>query len=357
MAPVRNSRVIFNSIPEGFPEPGKTTVYEDKKTIDLEHVALHGGFIVKTLVLSIDPYMRGRMRPADIQSYVVSRPFSEDLSMGNLSPIFLQPAFTIGEPLVGHGVGVVVRSENSKVKKGDHVYGMLTHEEYSIHSDLDSEGLIILTNTHNLPWSAYVGVAGMPGKTAWMAWKEFSHAKKGETAFVTAGGEQQARLVIQLAKLDGLKVIASAGSEEKVKFMKSLGADVVFNYKTTETADVLKKEGPIDIFWDNVGGETLEAALDAAAVNARFIVGVLYRILYNIMRIIERSISMNGFIIFRMEQKFNDAFYATIPDKVAKGELKYTEEVTDGLQKVGDVLLAVQKGENKAKAVVRVAEK
>ncbi|KAG6805900.1 hypothetical protein H0H92_013545, partial [Tricholoma furcatifolium] len=70
MAPVRNARVIFNSIPEGFPEPGKTTVYEDKKTIDLEHVALHGGFILKTLVLSIDPYMRGRMRPAEIQSYI-----------------------------------------------------------------------------------------------------------------------------------------------------------------------------------------------------------------------------------------------------------------------------------------------
>ncbi|KAG6806071.1 hypothetical protein H0H92_012810 [Tricholoma furcatifolium] len=130
--------------------------------------------------------------------------------------------------------------------------------------------------------------------------------------------------------------------------MKSLGADVVFNYKTTKTADVLKKEGPIDIFWDNVGGETLEAALDAAAVNARFI---------NMLRIIERSISMNGFVVLRMEHKFNDAFYAKIPDKVAKGELKYTEEVTDGLQKVGDVLLAVQKGENKAKAVVRVAEK
>ncbi|KAG6823670.1 hypothetical protein H0H93_003256, partial [Arthromyces matolae] len=78
-------------------------------------------------------------------------------------------------------------------------------------------------------------------------------------------------LVIQLAKLDGLKVIASAGSDEKVNFMKSLGADVAFNYKKVKTSDILKKEGPIDVYWDNVGGETLEAALDAAATNARFI--------------------------------------------------------------------------------------
>ncbi|KAG6806050.1 hypothetical protein H0H92_012895 [Tricholoma furcatifolium] len=146
--------------------------------------------------------------------------------------------------------------------------------------------------------------------------------------------------------------------------MKSLGADVVFNYKTTKTADVLKKEGPIDIFWDNVGGETLEAALDAAAVNARFIeCGMISgyntggKPIHNMLRIIERSISMNGFVVLRMEHKFNDAFYATIPGKVAKGELKYTEDITDGLQKVGDVLLAVQKGENKAKAVIRVAER
>ncbi|KAG6846735.1 hypothetical protein H0H93_012188, partial [Arthromyces matolae] len=103
MAPIRNARTIFNSVPTGFPEPGKTTVYDESKTIDLEHVPLHGGFILKTLFLSIDPYMRGRMRDASVESYV--------------------SAFKMGEPLTGYGVGVVVRSENPKVKKGDHLYG------------------------------------------------------------------------------------------------------------------------------------------------------------------------------------------------------------------------------------------
>ena len=78
--------------------------------------------------------------------------------------------------------------------------------------------------------------------------------------------------VVQLAKADGLKVIASAGSDEKVAFAKSIGADIVFNYKTTNTAEVLEKEGPIDVYWDNVGGATLDAALANAAMSARFIV-------------------------------------------------------------------------------------
>ncbi|KAH0578570.1 hypothetical protein H2248_003717 [Termitomyces sp. 'cryptogamus'] len=284
--------------------------------------------------------MRGRMRSADIKSYA--------------------EAFTLGEPLTGYGIGVVVRSDNTKVKNGDHIYGMLTHEEYSVCKDL--EGLTIIKNEHSLPWSAYVGVAGMPGKTAFMAWKEYSRAKKGETAFVTAGGGPVGSLVIQLAKLDGLKVIASAGSDEKVKFMEAIGADVAFNYKKTKTSDVLSKEGPVDVYWDNVGGETLEAALDAASVGARFIeCGMIsgYNAdmpIHNLLNVVAKSISMNGFIVFRLEHKYEEEFYATIPQKVASGKLKYTEEVTEGLDKVGDVILAVQKGQNKAKAVIRVAD-
>lgn len=111
----------------------------------------------------------------------------------------------------------------------------------------------------------------MPGKTADFGWREFSTAKEGDIAFVTAGAGPVGQLVIQLAKLEGLKVIASAGSDEKVEYLKTLGADVAFNYKTNKTTDVLAKEGPIDVFWDNVGGETLEAAIENAAVGARFI--------------------------------------------------------------------------------------
>ncbi|GLB39900.1 putative N-terminal domain of oxidoreductase [Lyophyllum shimeji] len=341
MAPVRNARTVFNSVPTGYPEPGKTTVYDDTKTIDVDNVPLNGGFLLKTLVVSIDPYLRGRMREPHIKSY--------------------SPPFALGEPLTSHGVGVVVRSELPGVNPGDHLYGFFTHEEYSVRNNLS--GLMKITNEHNLPWSVYVGAAGMPGKTAYMAWKEYSRAKKGETAFVTTGGGPVGSLVIQLAKLDGLKVIASAGSDEKVEFMKSIGADVAFNYKTTSTADVLAKEGPIDVYWDNVGGETLDQALLAANEGARFIeCGMISgyntggQPIRNLIMVVAKSISMNGFIVARLQPKYDAEFYATIPAKLASGELKYTEEIWDGLEKVGDAILAVQKGTNKAKVVIKVAD-
>uniref|UniRef100_UPI0031B8B3CB Ene-reductase 1 n=1 Tax=Cyclocybe aegerita TaxID=1973307 RepID=UPI0031B8B3CB len=341
MAPVTNGRIIFNSIPTGFPVPGETTIYDTTETIDLDTAPLDGGFLLKTLELSVDPYMRGGMRAPEKKSY--SAPF------------------TLGQPLRGYGVGVVLRSENPQVKAGDHLYGFFEHTHYSIRKDLT--GLQAIENAYNLPWSVFIGVIGMPGKTAYMAWKEYAHPKQGETVFVSTGAGPVGSFVIQLAKADGLKVIASAGSEEKVQFMKEVGADVAFNYKTTNTAEVLEKEGPIDIYWDNVGGETLEAALNAANVNARFIeCGMISGYnsggapVRNIFHVIGKSITMTGFIVSRIEPKYSAEFYKEVPAKVASGELKYREHVYNGLEKLGDVILAVQKGENKAKAVVHVAD-
>ncbi|KAG5727882.1 Zinc-type alcohol dehydrogenase-like protein PB24D3.08c, partial [Termitomyces sp. T112] len=318
MAPIRNARTIFNSVPTGYPIPGKTTVYDDTKTIDIGNTPLNGGFVLKTLVLSVDPYLRGRMRAPNDKSYA--------------------PPFTLGEPLISHGIGVVVRSENAKAQVGSHVYGLMCHQEYNVFKDLESEGLIIIENKEGLPWSVYVGAAGMPGKTAYFAWKEYSKAKKGEVAFVTTGGGPVGSFVIQLAKLDGLKVIASAGSDEKVAFMKSIGADVAFNYKTMKTAEVLEKEGPVDVYWDNVGGETLDAALMAANVNARFIeCGMISgyntggQPVKNLMQVIAKCITLQGFLVGPLETKYNTEFYATIPKKLRSGEIKYTEELIDGL--------------------------
>ncbi|KAJ6455894.1 hypothetical protein C8R47DRAFT_1250596 [Mycena vitilis] len=261
MAPTTNARVLFNSVPTGvpclyfmrwilsdylhfadYPVPGETTVYDTSQTIDLETHPLDGGFIVRTLVLSVDPYFRGLMNGG--KSYVV---------------------------LHGFGVGVVLRSENSEVNPGNYVYGMgFLHQEYFVLPNMD--GFIFLEKHPQLPWTVYVGAAGMTGKTAYAGWKEFSRAKKGETAFVTTGaGELNNLMVIQLAKRDGLKVIASAGSDDKVEFMRSLGADIAFNYKTTDTREVLAREGPIDVYWDNVGGSFLDAALEYAAVYGRFL--------------------------------------------------------------------------------------
>jgi hypothetical protein len=249
MPAVTNGRHLFNEVPKGYPVPGKTTVYDATQSIDLETVPLNGGFLLKTLALSIDPFMRGKMRDASIKRY--------------------SSAYVLGEPLGNHGIAVVLRSENAEISAGDHLYGWLNFENYCI-SD-NPKGFLKIDNKEKLPWTVYLGVLGMPGKTASFAWQEYSTAQKGDVVFVTAGAGTVGSLVIQLAKLEGLKVIASAGSNEKVEFLKELGADVAFNYKSTSTREVLEKDGPINIFWDNVGGETLDIVLDTAAVGARFI--------------------------------------------------------------------------------------
>ncbi|KAI0776446.1 hypothetical protein BC629DRAFT_1594937 [Irpex lacteus] len=169
--------------------------------------------------------------------------------------------------------------------------------------------------------------------------------------------------VVQLAKADGLRVIASAGSDEKVEWVKSLGADVVFNYKTTKTAEVLEKEGPVDVYWDNVGGETLDAALNNAAMHARFIeCGMIsgYNVdappLRNADNIVARQITIIGFLVSSIADKYFADFYTEVPKLIKDGTIKYTEERFIGLEKAGHAIEAVQRGTNKAKAVVVVAD-
>ncbi|KAH9840971.1 NAD-P-binding protein [Rhodofomes roseus] len=349
MAPIRNARVLFNSIPapNTYPEPGKTTVYDDSRTIDLETVPLDGGFLVKTLVFSIDPYMRGRMRePSAQDSY--------------------SPPFTLGEPLANFAVGLVVRSEHSAVKMGDHIYGFLPFQEYTVVPDpahIRPDIFRILEAKEGVPWSAYVGVCGMAGSTAHHGWHEYAHAKPGETVFVTSAAGPVGGTVVQLAKADGLKVIASAGSDEKVSFVESLGADVVFNYKKEDTRTVLQREGGIDIYWDNVGGHILEAALDAAHNKARFIeCGMISA--YNgepygpknLTHIISKELKINGFVVRNLYPKYRDQFYKEIPPMVASGQVKYMEDRSYGLESVGEAIVSVQKGTNKGKKVVIVTE-
>ncbi|KAJ7615611.1 hypothetical protein DFH06DRAFT_1239608 [Mycena polygramma] len=344
MAPVTNGRVLFNALPEDYPVPGKTTVYDTTQTIDLENVPLNGGILIKVLVLSVDPYMRSRLRAPEVESYL--------------------PAFPLGKPLFGGGIGVVLRSELAGVKAGTHVRAILDgmpHQEYAILPDLS--GLEVIERDPKLSWSVYIGVAGMPGETAYYGWREYSEAKKGEVAFVTTGAGPVGSMVIQLAKQDGLKVIASAGSEDKVKFMKELGADVVFNYKTTDVRAVLAKEGPIDVFWDNVGGAQLDAAMEFARMNARIIeCGQISGYngeplpMKNPGLIFSKCLHLHGFLVGYLREKHDAAFRAEFVPKIASGEFKFTEDVTRGLDKVGDVLLAVQKGTNTGKAVVVVAD-
>ncbi|KAJ7791189.1 alcohol dehydrogenase, partial [Mycena olivaceomarginata] len=250
------------------------------------------------------------------------------------------PPFKIGAPLDGYGVGIVLRSETAGVQVGKYVYGLtILHQEYTVYPELAAPGLSL---------TAYVTAAGMP--TAYAAWREYSDAKPGEVAFVTSGAGLS-RIVIQLAKQAGLKVIASAGSEEKVKFMQSIGADVAFNYKTTDTGAVLEKEGPIDIFWDNVGGDIIDVAIEASAHKARILAcGSIAGLNtghaggQDFHQIVRKALHVHGILILDLLPKYQADFYATIPPNLPAGNSR--------LSTVGDVFLAVLKGTKKAKAVV-----
>ncbi|KAF8506256.1 NAD-P-binding protein [Gautieria morchelliformis] len=339
---VVNPRVLFNSYPQGYPVPGETTIYDTTQKIDLDTTSLNGGVLIKVLALSVDPYQRGRMRPPTVQSY--SAPF------------------TIGSPLENAGVGLVLRSENSEIKQGDHVYGMLEYQAYIVRTNVS--GLTVLENKEGLPWSTYLGMAGMPGQTAYVGWKLFSKAKKGETVFVSTAGGPVGSAVVQIAKSQGLKVIASAGSDEKVAFAKELGADVAFNYKTKNTKTALEELGHgIDIYWDNVGScETLDIALNALndfgrVINCGGISGYNAAEQYgikNTMQIISKRLSLNGFIVSDHPDLIQE-FYKVFPQKVASGEIKHREHVYSGLEQAGQAILDVQKGDNKAKAVIVVS--
>ncbi|KAJ6583416.1 hypothetical protein DFH09DRAFT_911609 [Mycena vulgaris] len=319
---VTNDRVLFAAVPKDFPIPGETTVHDTTQTIDLDNVPFNGGFLIKTLMLSVDPYMRGRMRSPEQNSY--------------------SPPYTLGAPIVDVAVG-------------KYIYGRIPHQEYNVIPDM--QGLSLLEKHPKLPWTVFVGAARMPD--AYNGFFKLTSFFQGETAFITTG----AGTTSTAHSRDGIKVVAFAVSDEKVKFMKEIGVDVAFNYKTTSTREVLEREGPVDIYWDNVGGEILEAALDNTNIYGRFLeCGMIsgyntgQKGIKNLNQMFAKSLTMYGVLVFRLQPKYDKEFHEVIPSALASGELKYSENVSRGLETVGDVILRMQEGQNTGKAVVIAAE-
>ncbi|KAL1740234.1 hypothetical protein HDZ31DRAFT_47889 [Schizophyllum fasciatum] len=307
MPSTTNGKVIFNEkIASGYPIPGRTVRYDATEQLDLDAVPLHGGVLVKTLTLSVDPYFR----------------------------ILMAEGAEVVRGIAGFGIGLVLRSEDARWAPGDHVYGVLPYQEYSV---LPSSAPLRKTERlPGLPWSTYLGAAGMPGLTAYAGWKEY-------------------------ALQDG--VIASAGSDDKVAFARACGADVAFNYKTADTAAVLKEHGPIDLYWDNVGGKTLESALENANAQARFLIcgsiaGYNSEPYHpkNLHLLHFRQITLYGFTVNILGEKYLADFLAEVPPKLASGALRSLEDVVKGLERAGDAIVAAQKGESKGKVAVLVAE-
>ena len=337
-----NGRHLLKEYPSGYPIPGTTTVYDTSERLDLDNVPLNGGVLAKLVVLSIDPYLRTTIK--------ANTPGSVPL----------------GKPLTGFGIVKVIRSEVSAHSAGDYLSVLgVDHQEYSIFTKDQLSSAELLKPDDRLPLSVHLGAAGSAGLTGFAGWREFAKAKKGDTVFVSTAAGAVGSLVVQLAKYEGLKVVGSAGSDEKVNFLKELGVNVAFNYKTTDTREILKKEGPIDIYWDNVGGDILDAALENANTGARVIIcGAISSYnnaatsagVRNLIHLTFKEINLYGLSYFALAPKYDAEFKQTVIPKLADGTFKYLEDRKYGLNQAPQAMLDVQNGGNSGKSVIILSD-
>jgi NADPH-dependent curcumin reductase CurA len=306
------------------------------KEIELPPVG-DGMIRIRNQWLSVDPYMRGRMN--DVKSYV--------------------PPFQIGEPMDGGAVGEVVESNAEGFAPGDLVQHMSGWRDEAV---VSARAVQKLPDLGAQP-QQFLGVLGVTGATAYFGLLDAAGARQGDIVFVSAAAGAVGSVVVQVAKAKGMTVIGSAGGPEKVEFVRSLGADQMIDYKSGPVLKSLAAAAPegIDVYFDNVGGDHLDAAFALARQNARFaICGMIES--YNdatppsfrfIMRIIAMRIRLKGFIIFDYFPRM-DEFYRDMGPWVARGVVKSRETVVDGLEAMPDAFRGLFRGENIGKMLVRL---
>ena len=337
MAPT-NRQFVLGKRPEGTP---------DRDTFELEEVEVpepeYGEVLIRTLYLSVDPYMRGRMDEAE--SYAES--------------------WQVGEPMEGAVVGEVVDSEHDSWDEGAFVTGDLTWSEYvTAHGDWLSP----VEPGENLGLEAHLGVLGMPGRTAYFGTRDVLDPYPGDTVVVSGAAGAVGSTVGQIAKLAGTRVIGFAGSEEKVRYLEDdLGFDVGINYEETDdyraALDEAAPDG-VDRYFDNVGGPISDAVFTRLNVDAK--VAVCGQIdTYNateaptgprkLPMVIAPRATVQGFLVFDYQSRFPQAT-EHLREWVAAGDLDHRETVVEGFENAPDAFLGLFSGDNVGKQVVKVAE-
>jgi len=242
---VANKTLVYKKIPTGHPVVGEHVAVEDRG-FDPAAPPPAGGVTLSILYASFDPYQRGKMRDPSIKSYT--------------------PPYEVNEPIPNSAVAKVLKSDSPDYKEGDLVIAQVAIAEYVTLSK-ESLGAIQtkIHNPHNLDLGLFLGPLGMPGLTGYSSLYEIGKPKKGETIFVSSAAGAVGQIVGQIAKKEGLRVIGSVGSDDKLDFIiNELGFDAGFNYKKESVKAALARLAPegIDIYYENVGGEHLEAAID-----------------------------------------------------------------------------------------------
>jgi NADPH-dependent curcumin reductase CurA len=333
--PTPSRQILLAARPVGAPKPSD---------FELVEVVVPdpgpGEVLVRNIYMSVDPYMRGRMN--DRRSY--AKPWE------------------VGQPADGRAVGQVVSSNDPRFKPGDVVSSMLGWREFFVSA---GEGLTVLDRS--LPLAAYLGVLGVPGFTGWYGLKEIGKPKAGETLVVSGAAGATGSLVIQMGKILDLRVVGTAGSDDKCKWLTDqLGADAAINYRRTpDLFEALRAACPkgIDVYFENVGGPMLDAVLRLVNPFARIpLCGMISQ--YNLetpepgprsmMNMVGNRVLMQGFIISDHFDKY-PAFLTEVGGWLRTGKLKHEETVVEGIGRAVEAFMGLFKGENLGKMVVRLA--
>jgi NADPH-dependent curcumin reductase CurA len=325
----RSREIHLASRPHGVPSPSDFALVD----VDVPDPA-EGQVLIRNAYVSVDPYMRGRMN--DAKSYV--------------------PPFQVGEVLDGGAVGQVVASRNESFPEGAWVVHRLGWREVALS---DGSGLQLF-DPALAPLSASLGVLGMPGLTAYVGLLDIGRVQEGETVFVSGAAGAVGSIAGQIAKLKACRVIGSAGSPEKVAWLRELGFDEVFDYRETDAREVLR-EG-IDVYFDNVGGPTLEAALAALRVRGRVVAcGAISQ--YNatelppgprnLFLVVTKRLRMEGFIVSDHTDRA-PAFFSDMASWVRDGSVRYRETVVQGIENAPQAFIGLLGGENVGKMLVEV---
>lgn len=316
---------------EGFPKPSDF----DLKKIELPSLQ-NGELLLESVFLSVDPYMR---------------PYSQrDMKEGDI--------------MIGTQVARIVESKNPAFAVGAFV---VANSGWRSHFISDGKGLHLLPSSwpESLPKSLALGTVGMPGLTAYFGLFEVCKMKPGETVLVNAAAGAVGSVVGQLAKIGGCKVVGCAGSDDKVAYLKKLGFDEAFNYKTVTSLDeALSKASPdgYDCFFDNVGGEFSSVAINHMKKHGRIAVcgaisqyndSVPQKGPYVQIPMIFKELRMEGFIVTRWNNRREEGQKALLK-WVLEGKVKFHEQVTEGFENMPAAFIGMLRGENLGKAIVKV---
>jgi len=335
MSAARSREVQLAARPIGEPK------LSDFKLVERELPPIGDGeVLVQNIVMSVDPYMRGRMN--DVKSYV--------------------PPFALNETLQGGAIGRVEESRNPAFKPGDVVQNGLGWRTRFISN---GAGLGVI-DVSKAGLTTYLGVLGGTGFSAYVGLLDLGQPKAGETVFVSAAAGAVGCVAGQIARIKGCRVVGSAGSDVKVRFLTSeLGFDAAINYRVEALDDALGAACPegIDVYFDNVGGDHLQAALNHMNVNGRIAAcGMISQ--YNntepvpgpnnLAAIVRQRLTIRGFIVSDHFAR-HDAFVADMSGWLRDGKMKNPETVVDGIENAAEAFIGLLRGENLGKMLVRLS--